>query len=84
MARLGAAFLAGRHLGRSGRLRFQRTLRRRRLEAVLKVAEVGFEDEDSSFEHPASGAVGNRRVGRGVHAHSMSQSEGKRKIKGEG
>jgi hypothetical protein len=61
-------------------LRFDGTLRRRRLEAVLEIAEEGFEDEDSSFEFPASGAFGNRRGGRGVHARSMAESKGKRKM----
>ena len=79
MARLGAARLAGRHLGRGGRLSFNGTLRRRRLEAVLEIAEEGFEDEDAGFQFPASGALGNRRGGRGVHARSMPKSEGKRK-----
>ena len=84
MARLGAARLAGRHLGRSGRLRFVRTLGRRRLEAVLEIADEGLEDEDAGFVLPTSGAFGNRRGGRGVHPQSMPESKGKRKIGRDG
>ena len=81
---MGAALLAGRHLGRSRRLRFGGSLRRRRLEAVLEVAEEGFEDEHASFEFPASRAVGSRRGGRGVHARSMPESKRKCKVNGNG
>jgi len=83
MAGLGAAFLAGRHLGRGRRLGLDGTLRGRRLQAIFEIAELGFENEDARFEYPASGAVGNRR-GRGVHACSMPESKGKRKIKCDG
>ena len=91
MAGLGAAFFAGGHLGRGGRLRFEGSLRGRRLQAVFEVAELGFEGENPRFEgHPrgepnsARRAVGNRIDGRGVHNPSMPDSTGKRKGNGMG
>ena len=85
MARLGPALFAGRHLGRSGRLRFGGALRRRRLEAVFEVAELGLEFEQTRFEprnlNPATRALGKRFGERGVHPKRLPKSKGKRKIK---
>ena len=98
MAGLGAAFLAGGHFGRGRRLRFEGSLRGRRLEAAFEIADEGFEDKDAGFEdedagfeggafglpNAAAGALGDRTRGRGVHAASMRESKGKRKIRWNG
>jgi len=84
MAGLGAAFLAGGHLGRGGRLRFEGSLRRQGLESVLEIADEGFEDEHPSLQLPTPGALGNRIGERGVHGRSMPESKGKRKINRDG
>ena len=67
VARLGAAFLAGRLLLGRGRLRFDGPLRRRAFQAVFKVAELGFQNQDARFQLAAAKALGNGLGDRRLH-----------------
>ena len=76
---LGPAFLARWGLGGGRRLGRRGPLGRRTVEAIVEVAESGFEFEHAGFEFPAARAIRIRFRGRGVHAAKMPESAEKRK-----